>query len=205
MFSWYGHSEKVVLAAECEHSTDYHVWPTYGHFELLDETGHPVTKPGARGEIVGTGFINTVVPFIRYRTGDYATYVGDRCEACGREHIIIRDVLGHRTQEMLVARDGSLISWTAINMHDDTFRNVRQFQFRQDRPGLATLRIVSVNGFSEADRERLELNLRLKLDGRIVFNVELTDEIRLTPRGKTTYVDQRLDLNRTRAEQGVPA
>src|SRR5204863_7502123 len=51
-FSWYGLTEKVVLAAECERSTRYHVWPTYGFFELLDAAGHPVTTPGHRGEIV---------------------------------------------------------------------------------------------------------------------------------------------------------
>ena len=134
-FSCYGHTEKLVLAAECEQSTDYHVWPTYGYFELLDEAGRPVTTPGQRGEIVGTGFINTVMPFIRYRTGDWATYVGDRCEACGREHPIIRDIRGHRTQEMLLASRWPEISWTALNMHDDTFVHVRQFQFLQDTPG----------------------------------------------------------------------
>ncbi|MBW2595342.1 MAG: asparagine synthase (glutamine-hydrolyzing), partial [Deltaproteobacteria bacterium] len=106
-FSCYGQSEKVVLAVGCETSDDYHVWPTYGYFELLDNNDNPVTTPGERGEIVGTGFINTVMPFIRYRTGDRATYVGERCEACGREHTVIRDIRGHRTQEVLIASDGS--------------------------------------------------------------------------------------------------
>ncbi|MBU0717606.1 MAG: phenylacetate--CoA ligase family protein, partial [Planctomycetes bacterium] len=63
-FSSYGHTEKLVMAAECEHSGDYHVWPTYGIAELLDDEGRPITTPGQRGEIVGTGFINTIVPFI---------------------------------------------------------------------------------------------------------------------------------------------
>jgi len=124
-FSSYGHTEKLVAAAECENSTNYHVWPTYGYFELLDEHGVPVTTPGKRGEIVGTGFINNIVPFIRYRTGDYATYIGNRCEECGREMPIIADIRGHNIQEHLVAIDGSIITWSAVNMHDDTFDNVR--------------------------------------------------------------------------------
>src|SRR5262245_53818516 len=65
LFSCYGHTEKLVLAAGCEHSDAYHVWPTYGFFELLDQAGLPVRTIGARGEIVGTGFINSVMPFIR--------------------------------------------------------------------------------------------------------------------------------------------
>ncbi len=191
-FSCYGHTEKLVLAAECEHSTDYHVWPTYGYFELLDEQGNPVTTPGQRGEIAGTGFINTVMPFIRYRTGDWATYVGNRCEACGREHTIIRDIQGHRTQEVLIAADGSEIPWTALNMHDDTFMQVRQFQFTQDKPGQAVLRLVPAEGYGAAASERIGRNLGRKLDGQLTFGIELVEAIPLSARGKAIYVDQRI-------------
>lgn len=194
-FSWYGHTEKVVMAAECEHSTDYHVWPTYGYFELLDDQGNAVTTPGQRGEIVGTGFINRVVPFIRYRTGDYATYVSDRCDACGRAHPIIRDTRGHRDQELLVARDRSVIPWSALNMHDDTFDRVRQFQCRQERAGEAVLRVVPVNGFNEDDRQRILRNFHRKIGGRIDLTIEITDSIPLSARGKAIYVDQRIDLD----------
>jgi phenylacetate-CoA ligase len=192
-FSCYGHAEKLVLAAQCEHSTDYHVWPTYGYFELLDEDGQAVTTPGQRGEIVGTGFINRVVPFIRYRTGDYATYVGDRCEACGREHIIIRDIRGHRTQEVLIAMDGSEIPWAALNMHDDTFAHVRQFQFRQDTAGRAVLRVVK-------DVKRIRRNLGRKLDGQLVLTIELVENIPLSPCGKAVYVDQRIPQHGSEAK-----
>lgn len=195
VFSCYGHSEKLVLAVGCEHSNDYHVWPTYGYFELIDDDGRPITTPGKRGEIVGTGFINDVVPFIRYRTGDYATYVGNRCEACGREHIIIRDIRGHRTQEVLITATGSEISWTALNMHDDTFDHVQQFQFRQDTPGRAILRIVPADGFDDSDRRRIIKNLSRKLDGQIELEIELTDSIQLSPRGKAIFVDQRIERN----------
>jgi phenylacetate-CoA ligase len=191
-FSCYGQSERLVLATGCEKSDDYHVWPTYGFFELLDDYGNPVTTPGQRGEIVGTGFINTVMPFIRYRTGDWATYVGGRCEACGREHTIIRDIRGHRTQEVLIAADGSEIPWAALNMHDDTFMHVRQFQFMQEKPGRAVLRIMPANGFAEDDAERIHRNLGRKLDNRLAFTIELTDAIPLSPRGKAIYVDQRI-------------
>lgn len=200
-FSWYGHSEKVILGAECEHSTDYHVWPTYGYMEILDEDGQAVTTPGQRGEIVGTGFINTVVPFIRYRTGDYATYAGDHCDACGRSHTLIREVRGHRTQEMLVALDGSLIAWTAINMHDRTFDDVHQFQFRQEVPGEAALLIVPSNGFDDSSRRRIVSSLNHKLDGQLKVTIELVSSISLSPRGKATYVDQRLSVDESIVEQ----
>lgn len=199
-FSWYGHTEKLVFAAECEHSTDYHVSRTYGFCELLDEKGRPVREPGQRGEIVGTGFINTVVPFVRYRTGDFATRVGDRCTACGREQLILRDIRGHRTQELLVGADGALIPWTALNMHDDTFDRVRQFQFVQSQPGRAMLRIVAQGEFRPEDERRIQERLQRKLNGNLSVEIELCERIPLTGAGKTTYVDQRLKVGEREPE-----
>ena len=189
-FSSYGHTEKLVAAAECEKSTNYHVWPTYGYFELLDANGTPVTTPGERGEIVGTGFMNQVVPFIRYRTGDYATYIGNRCEQCGREVPIIAEIRGHNIQEHLVASDGSLITWSAVNVHDDTFDHVRQFQFYQDAAGKAVLKVVPATTFREQDVALMQKNLGKKFDGRLQFVVEIVDDIPLSQRGKTIFVDQ---------------
>ena len=196
LFSCYGMTEKVVAAAGCEHSTDYHVWGTYGHFELVDDQGRPVTSPGMRGEIVGTSFMNEVMPFIRYRTGDYAVYVDKHCDRCGRQGPVIREIRGHRIQEMLVAGDGSQIPWTALNMHDDTFTNVFRFQFFQNVPGLATLRIVPVDSFNSEDEYRIKKNLKRKLDERIAFEIEIVDSIPVSGTGKAIYVDQQIQSER---------
>ncbi len=199
IFSSYGHSEKCVLAAQCEHRQDYHVWPTYGYFELLDEQGAPVRTPGQEGEIVGTGFINTVVPFIRYRTGDHATYVADRCEACGRKHTVIRDIKGRWPQGGLIAADGSVVSMTALNVHDDTFRNVREYQFHQFSPGKATLCVVPSTALGEEDKSRMTENMNKRLQGQVVLDLEVRTELVKTARGKQPRVIQKCAI---RGEMG---
>ncbi len=208
-YTWFGHSEKLVMAGECERSSRYHVLPTYGYCELVDDGGRPVRRPGERGEIVGTGFINRVMPFIRYRTGDYATYAGDHCEECGRHHLLLEDVRGHNTQEMLVAKDGSLIPWAAVNTHEDTFDSVRQFQFAQSEVGRATLRVVPSGRPDEVDVEKIRRDMATRLQGRLDFDVQVVPEIRLTDRGKSVFVDQRLDtdaiLGSGAARRGGPA
>lgn len=190
-FSSYGHSEKLVLAAQCEHSTDYHVWPSYGYFELLDTEGKAITDAGQEGEIVGTGFINTVVPFIRYRTGDHATYVGERCEACGRKHTIIRDIKGRWPQGGLKTADGSLVTMTALNVHDDTFKNVQEYQFYQTIPGRATLYVVPRTQLDEKEQRRIVTNLSRTLQAQVMLDIEVRTELIKTARGKQPRVIQR--------------
>jgi len=192
-YSSYGHSEKLIAAGECEHTNDYHVWPTYGYLELLDENGDIITKKGQIGEIVGTGFINTVMPFIRYRTGDFAEYVGHFCDKCKRNNLIIKDIRGHRVQEYLVAKDHSLISWTAVNMHDDTFDNVLQYQFYQDTPGVAIIKIRVNDKFPTLNKDKIINNISEKLKNRIEVSIEEVDTIPLTDRGKSIFVDQHID------------
>ncbi len=187
----YGHSEKLVLASGCEKTNDYHVWPTYGYFELLDNDGKPVSTPGQHGEIVGTGFINTVMPFIRYRTGDWATYVDDHCKKCGREHIVIRDIQGRWPQGGLVAVDGSIISMTALNVHDDTFKNVRDYQFCQSIPGKATLLVVASTHLDDNERRRIVKNMNKRLQNQVTLDVEIRAKLTKTLRGKQPRVIQR--------------
>lgn len=194
-FSSYGHSEKLVMASECEHSSNYHVFPTYGYCELIDDKGNPVNTPGQEGEIVGTGYINRAMPFIRYRTGDYATYVGDYCNSCGRNQLIIKDIRGHRTMETLVAKDGALIPYTAVNTHDDTFEEVLQYQFVQSVKGQAILKIVPSKKDHNINESKIQKQIESRLQGQLSITIDFVDKIALTSRGKSVYVDQKIDIS----------
>jgi phenylacetate-CoA ligase len=184
VMSWYGHSEKLVLASECECASAYHVWPTYGYCELLDEAGQPVRQVGQRGEIVGTGFINHIVPLIRYRTGDFARYVGQRCSACGREQMLLEDIEGRYLQSCLLAADGSAISAVAFNVHDETFNNVEDYQFHQSEAGKATLWVVASGGLSPRQAEKLLANVNGRLQGQVRVDLRCVESLVVTERGK---------------------
>src|SRR5690606_26971168 len=73
---FYGLSEKAAFAAEVPGEEGlYEFNPLYGATELLDEKDVPVTEPGREGRIVGTGFLSSGMPFIRYDTGDFGKLV----------------------------------------------------------------------------------------------------------------------------------
>jgi phenylacetate-CoA ligase len=183
ILSWYGHTEMSVLAGECEQSSDYHLFFEYGFVELIDENGMAISKSGVRGEIVGTSFEMKGFPLIRFRTGDYAEYADGPC-SCGRNYTLIRNVEGRRMQELIVSRKGNKIPITPINMHDDTYRNVLQYQFFQDTPGKLTLRLIPAPNYGSEDYERIKQALGIKLRDHVELDLLVTDKMICSPRGK---------------------
>ena len=194
VFSWYGQSEKVILAGECEFSSYYHVFPEYGYTELLGRDGSTIEQPGEEGELVGTGFLNYAMPFIRYRTGDYAKLSEEQACACRRHYKLIEDVKGRRLQEMVVGKHGSLISLTALNIHSDELNKVYNFQFFQDKPGEVMLRLKVNKNFKKQDEKGIIEAFRRKVGDELDIVIEKVSEIELTPTGKTSFLVQKLDL-----------
>ena len=181
-FSFYGQSEKVIMAHECEWDRRYHAFPEYGITELLDKNGEPVGE-GERGELIGTGFLNHSMPFIRYSTGDYAVLSDQKCK-CGRKHLILDDLVGRWAQEVIIGKDGAPISLTALNFHSDIFSNIYSYQFVQKKEGELVLRIIPKSTITDAEHDIIKLAFLLKVGSNIDLSIQTVNEIPLTPRGK---------------------
>ena len=192
-FTWYGHSERTVLAGECEESSKYHLFPQYGVFELVDSTGRIIENKGTKGEIVGTGLNNFIMPLIRYKTDDM-TSLGDKCN-CNKKYKIIESVTGRWTQEFIVSKEGNFIPITAINMHSNVFDNVEQFQFLQEIEGELIFRIVKKGSYTYNDTKRIKQELIKKLGKDTKLEFEFLDEIPRTSRGKYRFLIQKIPLN----------
>ena len=193
LHSWYGQSEYVAFASECESSSEYHFHPEYGLAEIIRPDGLRAAS-GEMGEIIGTSFLNRAFPLIRYRTEDLATVSALPECPCGRPYLRVSRIDG-RIQEMIVSRDGNLISMTAINMHDDTFDSLRQFQFVQEEPGKIFLRIIPNVTYSADQKDRILRALHAKLGNQFEIVVEVVDAVEYTARGKTRFLVQRLKLD----------
>ena len=195
VYSWYGHTERAVLAGECEKSIYYHVFPEYGFVELIGKDGKPVTNQDEIGEIVATGLNNLFMPLIRYRTADLGIYAGYGCE-CGRNYPLLNRVEG-RLQEFIVANDGSLISLGAIigGIHEAEWTKVKQTQFLQEIPGELVIKVVKDPSYSNAEVEAYVLRLfKARLEGRCKLSVKFVDHIPRTRRGKYRFLIQELPI-----------
>lgn len=194
VFSHYGHYELAVLAGFCEHEDTYHVLPQYGFAELLDPKGRPVTQPGQMGEIVATSFLMRATPFIRYRTRDYAVFKSQGCAACGRPYAVWERIEG-RLQEFIVTGSGRRISMTAVNMHDDIFDHLKQFQFHQSERGVVTFCYVPKPGCGSRTVLDILQRLSVKFGPDVALRARRVAAIPPTARGKHRFLIQKLPVH----------
>ena len=193
IFVHYGHYEMSALAGFCEYTDDYHVLPQYGYVELVDIAGNLVTKTGEIGEIVATSFIMSATPFVRYKTEDLAVFKSWGCGECGRPYQIWERIEG-RLQELIQTETGRLISTSMLNMHDDSYAYLKQFQFHQKERGRVIFRFVPKDNCSENFVNKVRWKLQSKLGADISLEMESVKEIPLTKRGKHRLLIQELDL-----------
>jgi phenylacetate-CoA ligase len=193
IYSWLGLSEGVILAGECEYSTDYHAWPQHSYIEILNKENKSVNNKGGTGEIIGTALNNFAYPFIRYRSGDIGEYTGCGCPLCKRNFPLLRKV-DRWLQEIIVSKNGVYVSATGLNTHTDIFDNVVQFQFFQNIPGELVLNLVKKNSYTEKDSVKIINELQKKIGNEFDISLSFMNNIPRSETGKHRYLVQNLKL-----------
>jgi len=195
VFSHYGQSEKVALAAECEYTSSYHAYPQYGYTELLNDAEKEVDV-GETGEIVATGFLNTYLPFIRYRTGDYAVKgpIGD-CK-CGRAYRVLPEIQGREEKERMVYVDSNhtvAIHLLYYSMHGNALQNINSVQFYQEIPGELLVRIVPQTSSKDVNQQKITDSIKQKVGSKMSVKIEFVNNIELTESGKKKLLIQNIE------------
>lgn len=194
LYSFYGHSERLVIAGECEYSYEYHVEPSYGYIEIIDEEGQ-VIHDDQIGEIVATGFCNQGMPLIRYRTGDMASWSTKQTCSCGRNHLRIKDVYGRCRRDVLVNRENTFVSLISLNTHSDVFDKVTRYQYYQDVVGEVVLKLMVDTPLSEKEETAILKQLNEKTQDKITYTIKYVDDLPVKANGKYSTIDQQLDLD----------
>jgi phenylacetate-CoA ligase len=194
---FYGLSEKVLFAAELPGTIGVYAFnPLYGLAELVDDRGNPVTERGREGRLIGTGFLSTGMPFIRYDTGDSARLVEPPTPENGQRLIVDR-LMPRRKPDFLVTAEGDRVVTVDLTPEDPkVFAGIEEFQFYQDRPGIVLLRYVPSPDGSAADAQRFADHLGQRAQGRLRFEAVRVDRIVAGRGGKRAFIEQRLDLSR---------
>lgn len=193
--NFYGLSEKVLFAVE---NTDlsYTFDPLYGAAELVDDEGRPITEIGKEGRIVGTGFLSTGMPFIRYDTEDRAVLVEPASTENG-QRLRVGQIIPRRKPDFLISATGGrvvTIDFTPENPR--YFKGIEEYQFFQDTPGKCTIRYIPTEDGTAEDARRVAVDLIRRTHGGIQFDIEEVAQLAGGRAGKRAFIDQRLDISK---------
>ena len=174
VYGSYALREGGLIGHECEHLTMHTT-----DEQLILETIDPKTLQPTEGagELVLTNLDSTVMPLIRYRTGQVVRLGGGHC-ACGRSLGRVA-VSGGRVVDFVVTRDGK---WMAGEAFWHVCRQVgvagiAKLQVRQERKGEIRLLLATDGQFPPDGRELIARAVRARLDSGDRVRVDLVDDI----------------------------
>lgn len=165
--SWYGHSERAVLAWEKTRPFLYEPMQSYGYCETIRLEDGFIS-------LVGTSYWNFASPLIRYQIND-----GVRPVEASNGILKSFEILDGRRGDFIVDKNGEHFSITHLNLscRESTWFFVRCVQVEQRRPGSIILwvtprRDVTVEELSRAfDFDKLNIDCEFRIiDKPIVTN-----------------------------------
>jgi phenylacetate-CoA ligase len=164
--TFYGHSERVVIAEEVE-PYSYSFDPYYGYTEEI---------PLGNGEytIVGTGFLNRTMPFIRYKTDD----------VCFPESKFYRIEGKRYSKTGLYGKNNEFLTGTGFILGIQVFKNIITYQFVQKERGKADMFIIVSKDFQLGEMKSIKKEIDFQTNGIIDIEIKIVDNLVLTQRGK---------------------
>jgi phenylacetate-CoA ligase len=180
VFDYYGGAEMAAFVSQCEQGS-YHVNPEFGIVEILRD-GRPAL-PGETGEIVATGFINPVMPLIRYATGDVAAWATAEC-TCGRAFPTLTGIEG-RKDDVIITPEGR-----RIGRLDPIFKavaSIYESQIVQDKPDHVEVQLVA-SALPPEEEAALIKELRNRLGPSMRIDIVRVQRIQRTAGGKLRTV-----------------
>ncbi len=183
ILSVYGHSEKLILAVDFKGNNTYQVIEEYGYLELLDENNNVIIEVGKLGEITGTSFDNFGMPLIRYKTGDYSSYL----QYEDGKPRLLNGIQG-RWQEMKIYNsDGSFVTPTALNLHDELYNYINGLQYIQKEKGKLIVNLVPNNRFNDAIKSRFLNHFQQRMAPDSTINIVEVKELHKKVTGSFCY------------------
>ena len=168
----YGQMEKVVLMHQTADSDNYVDNPEYGVTELIPENRQHL--------IVGTSFMNYIMPMIRYKTNDTAELYTGAQPKHGLP-LAVRDIFG-RCDDILVSETGHMLP--GVNFYTMMYKvpGVKMFSLVQKNQQELDVMLVRGEHWAERSAQTLEQNLQERL-GKIKINWNFVSDI---PRSEQT-------------------
>lgn len=179
MFDWYAMEERAILACECSEHNGHHINPEFGICEF------DKNSEGSNGcEIISTGLTNFVMPFIRYKTGDYALPIDRKC-GCGRSFPLIK-MLGGRNRCFVKDKKGQ--QRYVIGSLDKYVDFISRYQYMVKGDGEIDMMIIPTSAYNKAVESKIYGDLNKKFGTNFQIRIITVKDIKGTAGGKTPLV-----------------
>lgn len=182
IFSWYGHSEKLILGGYKDEYPLIYIEPQYGWFELINKNGNKITQSNEKGEMVGSTFYNYVMPLIRYKTGDWATLEQERGKI--ENYAVIKNIVGRWDKNLIYRNDGTTTTITALNLHNDLYDKIDGMQFIQEKIGELIVTIIKGKDYDESTESYLYNHFRKAMGKDAKVIIKYVQHLYILPNGK---------------------
>lgn len=179
IYSWYGHSEKLILAGYDYRQQGYVIENKYGFFELIDEEKKTIATNNIMGEMVGTTFYNKYMPLIRYRTGDFTQM---RCQSDG--FTVLSKIIGRWEKSLIYKMDGTTTSLSALNLHGDFYDHINGMQYIQEKKGELTVLIIKDSQYSDNDESFIKEHIGNAMGKSGTVKIQYIDKLIFQANGK---------------------
>jgi phenylacetate-CoA ligase len=202
---YYGQAERVAYAFAYA-PREYRFQYRYSRVELIPYDGPALGRDSEYRilEVVGTTFWNSLLPIVRYRTGDLIRVPASWGEAELEEVTLgvrsFAGVLG-RQQELLLCPNAVRV--TGIGMMPRDVNNVLRLQIVQEDFDSARIFVLPTSSFSKEDAEVLLANARARIPPEVNVTVEIATRLEHTPRGKTPLVVHRPPVHDALRRNGI--
>ena len=182
VFDHYGAAEMAAFITQCA-AGEYHPNADYGIVEVL-RNGVPVA-PGETGQLVATGFINPVMPLIRYVTGDLAVRGSDEPCRCGSPFPRLSRIIG-REDDVLITPEGNRIG--RLDPIFKTVSSLSETRIVQDTTSHVRVELVSARPLEPSEEESLRSGLRNRLGPSMTIDFVRVPRLERTAGGKLRSV-----------------
>jgi phenylacetate-CoA ligase len=163
--------------------------------ELLLPDGCPA-PPGEPGEVVATGFANHNQIFLRYRTGDLASWAQEPCP-CGRNTLPTLQELIGRLEDTVVGPDGR----ETVRFHGlfVDLPGISEGQVVQEELHRFLINLVPSPMFTPKDEDTVRGRMQTRLGPEVRVDFARLDAIPREPNGKFRAV-----ISRVQRKSGRP-
>lgn len=182
--NFYGHSEKLIIGGDCRESKNIHFENSYGYVELVDKNGNEIKKVGQVGELIATGFNNYGLFLIRFKTGDFAEFVSNKCVKCGINGLIVKNIDGHRNKNMIYKANGTFTSATALNLHGDLYDKIDGIQYVQTCKEKLTIKLIKNDLFTSEHHAEFKKHFENAMGKTTIVEIEYVSNLEMLPNGK---------------------